>query len=475
MNKLTGSVVLACALLAAAPGAAEPRFVRSVEPLGDPRGYCLDVPGFGASLDLEAPVQTHSCKYDRPGFYDDELLELDAEGRMHWTNYERCLAAASLELGAVIVSVDCDSDDAHPWRLHPQGRLTPASRPELCVTLSAEREYAGTDVLTLPAYSSRGVRLERCATAASHRQAWRWSDPHEQTTFNADTLRDDIPPEVAASLRELGREIDPRAVAELYAPMTRQFNSADVDVDGPLSYGPGERERLEVYTGANRQAPGAVPVVVLVHGGGFTRGGLESMRHVATHLAGLGLVAVNITYPLAPDQEWPAGAVSVGRAIEWVKENVAAYGGNPESVVLFGHSAGGTHVADFIFRPSLTDGTAPRVDGAILASAPLEANRDAFSAYYGDSSAPSEQAVLDNIESTTTPVLVTVAELDPVLAHRSAAALVDRLVNEHGALPRMRQLPGHKHVSYITAIGTGDRLFLEEALDFITIVTSEPD
>lgn len=473
--RLTALVgITVAAGLAAGQAAAEPRFLRSVEPLGDPRGYCLDVPGFGESLMLDGAVQTHSCKYDRPGFYVDELIERDSQGRLHWTNYERCLAAAELEPGAVLESVACDADAAHAWRLHDDARLTPARRPELCLTLSPERQYAGTDVMTVPAYSSRGVTLETCATAASHRQAWRWSDPHAQTTRHADTLRDDIPPDVAERLRELGTGIDPGAVAELYAPMTRAYGPADVDVEGPVSYGPDARHRLEVYTGTHRDAPGPVPVVVLVHGGGFTGGGLESLSHAATHFAGLGFVAVNITYPLAPEHEWPAGAEAVARAVEWVEANIAERGGDPDRVVLFGHSAGGTHVADYVFRPSIVPERTPRVAGAIIASAPLDADRAAFGAYYGEGSGSAgDKAVLGNIERATLPVLITVAELDTPLAHRSAAALYDRLVNERGATPRLRQIPGHKHISYITAIGTGDRLFLEEALDFVSIAAGE--
>lgn len=465
-------VAASAAALAAAEAAAEPRFLRSDEPLGDPRGYCLDVPGFGESLMLDGPVQTHSCKYDRPGFYEDELIERDAEGRLHWTSYDRCLAAAALEPGAAVESVACDADAAHAWRLHDDARLTPAGRPDLCVTLASEREYAGTDVMTVPAYSSRGVTLEACATAASHRQAWRWSDPHAQTTYHADTLRDDIPPDVAERLYELGTSIDPAAVAELYAPLARDYGPADVDVDGPVSYGPDARHRLQVYTGRHRDAPGPVPVIVLVHGGGFTGGNLDALRHAATHFAGLGFVAVNITYPLAPEHEWPAGAEAVARAVEWVEANIAEYGGAPDRVVLLGHSAGGTHVADYVFRPSVASDGGPRVAGAIIASAPLDADRGAFGAYYGEGSgSAADKAVLGNIEDASVPVFIAVAERDTPLAHRSAAALYDGLVNTHGATPRIRQIPGHKHISYITAIGTGDRLFLEEALDFVSIAT----
>jgi hypothetical protein len=60
-----------------------------------------------------------------------------------------------------------------------------------------------------------------------------------------------------------------------------------------------------------------------------------------------------------------------------------------------------------------------------------------------------------------------VAELDPAGLQKTAARFFAQLLNEHGAQPRFRQIPGHGHISYITAIGTDDRIFTEEALDFM--------
>lgn len=466
---------------AAQAAAAAPQFLRTKADLGDPRGYCLDVPGFGDSLDLQAPVQTHSCKYDRPGFYVDELLSLTEDGHLRFTEYDRCLKPQSLEAGAKIGTADCEDGDAQAWTRHKGGRITPASDPGLCLTVTPDRAFAGTDVMTLPAYSTRAVSLQHCAADAHHRQAWRWSDPHEKKTYNANTLRNDIPADVQEQLREKGRSIDPAATAKIYDGMSRQFGPADVTVDGPISYGPNKRHRLEVVTGKNRHAAGAAPVIVLVHGGGFVGGDLDGLHHAATHFAGLGFVAVNITYPLAPDHKWPAGAEAVARALNWVSNNIADYNGNPDDIVLIGHSAGAAHVADFVFRPDiLPDGmpTIDAIDGAILASPPVQVDPEnpgkLNAAYYGtDAEAIRDKVLFGNIARTTIPVLITTAELDPVFIHRSAAELLHRLTNDHGAIPRLRQIPGHGHISYISAIGTGDRLFLEEALDFIAVTTGE--
>ena len=324
---------------------------------------------------------------------------------------------------------------------------------------------------TVPPYSSRPVSLEPCNSEASYRQSWRWSAPDERITYTENSLRSEIPLEVQQANREIGARIDPQATAAIYRGAWRSFGAADVTVSDEISYGPDERHLLTVTVGNNRNPPGgSAPVIVFVHGGGFAGGSLRNLEHAATHFAGLGFVAVNITYPLAPEHVWPSGAESVAAAVDWVKANISRYRGDIEQIYLMGHSAGGNHVANFIMRPSLSSTDRPAVAGAILASAALQTDgpADAYAAYFRPDARPFEEvSLLNNIEDTSIPVLITVAEYDPEPIQKAAATLYAQLINVHGARPRLRQIPGHGHISYISAIGTGDRIFVEEALDFI--------
>ena len=60
-----------------------------------------------------------------------------------------------------------------------------------------------------------------------------------------------------------------------------------------------------------------------------------------SHLAELGWVCVSINYRLSPKQSWPDHIVDVKRAIAWVEDNIADYGGDPEFIAVTGGSAGG--------------------------------------------------------------------------------------------------------------------------------------
>jgi len=467
-RRQSSTTLLALLTLPLTSLAQQGQFLRSTEELADPRGYCLDIPGFGSRMQLDAPIYTHSCKYSLPGFDVDEIFAY-TDGKLEFVNYDRCLAAKDVGAGAEVFALRCDA--AHAWQIDAQGRVSPVSATELCLTLAAERVFVNSGIGTVPPYSSRPVSLEPCAQETAYRQRWRWSAPDERVTYNANSLRSEIPPAIQIANREIGTRIDGAATRTIYRDVRREFSAADVIVSGEIAYGPDERQRLKAYAGKNRNSPGgAAPVIVLVHGGGFTGGSLQNLEHAAMQFAGVGFVAVNITYPLAPEHTWPSGAASLAAAVDWVRANIAEYRGNAEQIFLLGHSAGANHVANFVMRPSLTAASRPAVAGAILASPALEPDQqapaDAFGGYFHAVPWP-QVSLLNNIENASVPVLVTVAEFDPAPLQNTAARFFALLTNEHNAMPRFRQIPGHGHISYISAIGTGDRLFMEEALDFL--------
>jgi acetyl esterase/lipase len=86
-------------------------------------------------------------------------------------------------------------------------------------------------------------------------------------------------------------------------------------------------------------------VLVHVHGGAWILGNKEQQaRPLVYHLASLGWVCVSINYRLSPRSTYPDHIVDVKRALAWVKEHIAEYGGDPGFVAITGGSAGG-HLA----------------------------------------------------------------------------------------------------------------------------------
>lgn len=107
----------------------------------------------------------------------------------------------------------------------------------------------------------------------------------------------------------------------------------------------GRSLRLDVYH-RDDVAPGAArPVFVYVHGGGWVIGNKGQQGRLTVHeLAAAGWVCVSVNYRLSPRATFPDHLIDVKRALAWVKGHIAAYGGDPDFVMIGGGSAG-AHLA----------------------------------------------------------------------------------------------------------------------------------
>ncbi|MDN4163008.1 alpha/beta hydrolase fold domain-containing protein [Nocardioides abyssi] len=141
--------------------------------------------------------------------------------------------------------------------------------------------------------------------------------------------------------------------ADLAVPWRRLVNpfrmrDARVRVEKNIAYDPaiGRRGLLDVYSPADGVPDGGAPVLLQVHGGGWTIGNKDQQGiPLMQHLAAKGWVCVAINYRLSPRSDWPAHVVDVKKAIAWIKANIAERGGDPDYVAITGGSAGGHLVA----------------------------------------------------------------------------------------------------------------------------------
>ncbi|MCL2583285.1 MAG: alpha/beta hydrolase [Streptosporangiales bacterium] len=268
-----------------------------------------------------------------------------------------------------------------------------------------------------------------------------------------------LPRDVIDQLTALGPEIGPDLVQGSWAlvtPFHEKLGYTAPTVVRDLSYGPHERHRLDVHAGDHQNAP----VLVFVHGGGFVQGdkhveGTPMYDHVGAWAVRHGWTGVTITYRLAPDHTWPAGAEDVAAAVAWVRENIAAHGGDPSRIVVAGHSAGAVHVASYVAGQG--GGSTDGVKGAALLSGiyDLSTRGELEHVYFGDS--PSEKvSTLPGLVKTEIPLLFSVAERDPAPFHDQAARVVAAWLGEHGTVPNLAYAEGHNHISEIGSLGVDD-------------------
>jgi acetyl esterase/lipase len=132
-----------------------------------------------------------------------------------------------------------------------------------------------------------------------------------------------------------------------------------------LAYGDHPRQRLDVFP----QPEGSVvPCVVFAHGGGFTSYNKDIHAQVGRALQNFGFVGVTINYRLFPEVTYPTFVEDTAAAIRWTQADVAQYGGDPDRIVLSGHSAGAIMTALLALdgdRYGLSDGA---LEGAVCIS-----------------------------------------------------------------------------------------------------------
>jgi para-nitrobenzyl esterase len=130
---------------------------------------------------------------------------------------------------------------------------------------------------------------------------------------------------------------------------------------------------LNVWTPA-KAASEKLPVIVWIHGGGYVGGSTSIPMYDGTGYARKGVVLVSLAYRLGPygfmaspelSKESGHGSGAYGildlvAGLQWVQKNVAAFGGDPSNVTIFGHSAGSGAV-NFLAASPLTRGLFHRV------------------------------------------------------------------------------------------------------------------
>ncbi len=166
----------------------------------------------------------------------------------------------------------------------------------------------------------------------------------------------------------------------------RYVNIANMEGSPPMSE---DCLYLNVWTSAG-SASERLPVLVFFYGGAFTDGGGAAPLYDGTSMAERGAVVVTMNYRLGPfgflahplltadsgvDSSGNWGIMDMVASLEWVQRNIAAFGGNPDNVTVFGQSAGAMAITSLMTSP-VAEGLFHRaipqsiMGGAVLPNSP---------------------------------------------------------------------------------------------------------
>lgn len=117
-----------------------------------------------------------------------------------------------------------------------------------------------------------------------------------------------------------------------------ELHNVEVIRDVPYAGSAHIAHRLDIYR--PKDAAGPVPVVLYMHGGGFTALSKDTHWVMGLSFARAGYLVCNISYRLAPLHPYPAALEDSCRALAWVARHVEEFGGDPSRLALAGESAG---------------------------------------------------------------------------------------------------------------------------------------
>ena len=157
---------------------------------------------------------------------------------------------------------------------------------------------------------------------------------------------------------------EPRDAGRVGALCVQPPSGGDPGV-GPM---PVSEDCLTLNVWAPKARPGPMPVMVWIHGGGYNNGSGTAALYDGSNLARRDVVVVTINYRLgrlgffdhpalaaervAGEPGGNYGVMDQIAALRWVRDNIAAFGGDPTQVTIFGESAGGVAVTQLMVAPS---------------------------------------------------------------------------------------------------------------------------
>lgn len=223
-----------------------------------------------------------------------------------------------------------------------------------------------------------------------------------------------------------------------------RITAADARVErlATVRFGDHPAQKLVVHRPQGLVAHAAQPVLVFIHGGSWDSGDPEDYGFVGRSFAEFGFVTVKAGYRLGADGAFPAMLEDGAAALAWVRENIAELGGDPDHIVLMGHSAGAYNAAMLALDGQwLAARNVPieTVKGVVGLSGPYDFypfDSDFTRAAFGHSDQPELTQPVNFPSAESPPFLLIHGEQDNSVRVRNSLALKQRLA-EAGANARL--------------------------------------
>jgi pimeloyl-ACP methyl ester carboxylesterase len=223
-----------------------------------------------------------------------------------------------------------------------------------------------------------------------------------------------------------------------------------------------DKHKLDIYRPAE---PKVAPVLMFVHGGYWRQGDRALYTFVGNRFAKAGYVVVIPSYRLMPASPHPAQIEDVAAAFAWTHEYISKYGGDPNKIIVAGHSAGG-HLASLLALDPKWLQRFKLPTSAIRAVVSLSGVYDVTHvAGFGDEAARTAASPVHYVRGDAPPFVIEYCQWDypglPAQARRMDADLRKAFVRS-----RLVYIPRENHISEILDIAKDDAPLVKAMLEF---------
>jgi triacylglycerol lipase len=151
--------------------------------------------------------------------------------------------------------------------------------------------------------------------------------------------------------------------------------------------------------------------------------------------------------------------------VKYVRDHARDYGGDPNKIVVWGHSAGASLVGIMVSHPEFLKASGGTLAGAIITSGGYEFKTK--NAYLGDDPKElAERSSVDGLKKTSIPLMFTRAEWDPP-GQMQQGDMIDKELTAAGKAHVFHLMKGHNHMSQVFSIGTSETQLSDIILDFV--------
>ncbi len=251
-----------------------------------------------------------------------------------------------------------------------------------------------------------------------------------------------------------------------------------------VPYGDAPIQRVDVYAPQGRAANAApLPVIIWFHGGGWNNGGRPQYAFAGRAFASQGFVTVVAGYRLADDGKFPNFMQDAAAAVRWTHSNIARYGGDPDNIVLAGHSAGG-HIVALAALDESWLGALAQSGGAIKGVVGIAGAYDwlpfvagsSSDKYLGHTRPLSRTQPVAYARANAPPMLLLWGDADTIVFRRNIVGL-ERALSARGAAVSTKIYPGIDHSEIVMALSRPYRTtapVLADVAAFARRVTGAP-